>query len=114
MKTRINAVAPIVATFAVLALAGCGHMKEDIASAQASADRAQAAAAQAQKSADSAAMGAQAANSAAQRAQASADQAGAKADAVSARVDQFIADQQAAQERRTRRGRNLAMAGERG
>ena len=114
MKTRINVVAPIVAAATMLALAGCGHMKEDIASAQASADRAQAAAVQAQKAADSAAAGAQAANSAAQRAQASADQANSKADAVSAKVDQFIADQQAAADRRNRRGRNLAMAGERG
>jgi predicted secreted acid phosphatase len=114
MKTRINAVAPIIAATVVLALAGCGHMKEDIRTAQSSADRAQAAAVQAQKSADSAAQGAQAANSAAQRAQAAADQASAKADATSAKVDQFIADQQAAEERRNRRGRNMAMAGERG
>ena len=114
MKTRINVVAPIIATVAVLALAGCGHMKEDIASAQASADRAQAAADQAQKAADSAATQAVAANSAANRAQAAADQANAKADATSAKVDQFIADQQAAADRQRRRGRNLAMAGERG
>ena len=114
MKTRINVVAPIIATVAVLALAGCGHMKEDIASAQSAADRAQAAADHAQQSADSAANQAMAANSAANRAQAAADQASAKADAVSAKVDQFIADQQAAAERQNRRGRNMAMAGERG
>lgn len=109
MNTRIAALAVIVAT---VGLAGCGHMQQDIADAREAADRAQSSANAAQASANAAAGQAQAANAAAQRAQASADQAGQKADAVSARVDQFIADQQAAQQRR--RGRTMASAGERG
>jgi predicted secreted acid phosphatase len=112
MKTRISALVPIIAAMSVLTLAGCGSMKESIRTAQSSADRAEASAEAAQKAADTAANQAQSANSAAQRAQAAADQANSKADAVSAKVDQFIADQQEAANRR--RGRNMAMAGERG
>ena len=112
MTLRMNVLTAIVAATAMSALAGCGSMKESIANAQASADRAQAAADSAQAAANNAASQAQAASGSAQRAQMAADQASQKADATQARVDQFIADQQAAEQRR--RGRNMAMAGERG
>lgn len=106
-----NGAAAMVLVLGGLTLAGCSSMERSIGDAQAAADRAQAAADQAQAAANNAANQAQAANAATQRLQTTADQANQKATLVESRFDQYIAEENAAAERR--RGRRMA-GGERG
>lgn len=111
MVRQINGAAAAALIVGGLTLAGCSSMERSIGDAQAAADRAQAAANQAQAAANNASTQAQAANAATQRVQATADQANQKATLVETRFDQYVAEENAAAERR--RGRRSA-GGERG